>query len=274
MVDYISRAATGLVAPNGQRSLVISAVENVAFHYPGMASPINATDDAGMRRVMSALRGWQTYHMKTRGWSDIAYQVGIDQVGRAYTLRGVNVQSAANGDQDVNKRFGAILAIIGNNEAPSDALMATAREVVADFRKRYSRIPKRPTWHGAIRPGGTASDPSTSCPGKLTIAQIRAGNFDAGAVTTKPPVTPPATDDWEEIMALFGSKEEFETSVANGVYNGNYRYWRDFFKDGAGTGDAIWDGMRAFFTREAADDDSANALLKQIVDNTKPGTSA
>lgn len=273
MVDYASRAEIGLDPANGNRALIVANVLNVAFHYPGMAAPINATGDAGFRRVCSALRGWQDYHMKTRGWSDIAYQVAVDQVGRAYTLRGINVQSAANGDQTVNKEYGAILLVLGNNEQPSEAMMRTSRAVVADYRKRYYRIPKRPTWHGAIRPGGTASDPSTSCPGKLTIAAIRAGKFDAGVVTTPPP-TPPTPDDWEEIMALFSSKEEFEASVAAGVYQGNYNYWRAFFKDGAGTGDAIWDGMRAFFTAESSSDASANDLLKQIAENTKPGASA
>jgi hypothetical protein len=273
MVDYISRAEIGLDPANGNRALIVSNVLNVAFHYPGMAAPINATGDAGLRRVKSALRGWQDYHMKTRGWSDIAYQVGVDQVGRAYTLRGINVQSAANGDQVVNKEYGAILLILGNNEAPSEAMMRTSRAVVADYRKRYYRMPKRPTWHGAIRPGGTASDPSTSCPGKLTIAAIRAGKFDAG-VTVTPPTPPPTLDDWEAIMALFNTKEEFEASVAKGVYDGNYRYWAAFFKNEAGTGDTMLDDMRAFYAAEAANDKSANALLSQIAENTKPETSA
>lgn len=261
MVEYISRAQIGLDPANGNRSLVVSAVENLAFHYPGMAGTINATGDAGLRRVCSAIRGWQDYHMKTRGWSDIAYQVAVDQVGRAYTLRGINVQSAANGDGDVNRRFGAVLLVLGNNEAPSEAMTRTSKAVVADYRKRYPRIPKRPTWHGAIRPGGTASDPSTSCPGKLTIAAIRAGKFDAGVVVAPPP-PPPVLDEWEEIMALFSSKEEFEASIAAGVTEGNRVYWRDFFKDGAGTGDAIFDNIRAI-----------KADADEIVANTKPASS-
>ena len=214
MAEYISRAEIGLVAPNGSRQLVPSQVKNTAFHYPGMASPINAVGDAGLRRVKSALRGWQTYDMKTRGWSDIAYCLGVDQVGRKYTLRGINVRSAANGGTQVNLEYGAVLLILGNDEEPSAAMAAAAREVMGDYRIRFSGIPRRPTWHGAIRPGGTASDPSTDCPGKRVIAQIKAGKFDAGSTPVQPPITPPpvgddmsaadvkAINDYSQLMAV------------------------------------------------------------------------
>lgn len=181
MSEWVTRAQIGLRRAKAAYAMVPAQVKNTAFHYPGTPKPINAVGDAGFRRVCSALRGWQAYHMDTRGWSDIAYGTAIDQVGRKYTLRGVNIRSAANGGTQVNLEYGAILLVLGNNEAPSAAMEATAREVVQEYRGRFSRIPKRPTWHGAIRPGGTASDPSTSCPGKLTIAQIKAGKFDAGA---------------------------------------------------------------------------------------------
>ena len=191
MVTYVTRAQIGLRAPTGSHSLVPSQVKNTAHHYPGMASPINAVGDAGLARVKSALRGWQAYHMDTRGWSDIAYCVAVDQVGRAYTLRGINIRSAANGGTQVNLEYGAILLILGNNEAPSAAMQATARAVMQDYRVRFAAIPRRPTWHGAIRPGGTASDPSTDCPGDLTIAAIKAGKFDAASTPVVPPTTTP-----------------------------------------------------------------------------------
>lgn len=191
-MTYISRAQIGLRAPSSSRALVPSQVKNTAFHYPGMANAINATGADGLRRVCSALRGWQAYHMNTRGWSDIAYCVAADQVGRKYTLRGINVRSAANGGTQVNLEYGAVLLILGNNEEPTAAMAKAAREIMGDYRVRFSRIPKRPTWHGAIRPGGTAEDPSTDCPGKRAIAQIKAGKFDA-VTTPNVPTTPTPT---------------------------------------------------------------------------------
>jgi hypothetical protein len=220
MVDYISRAETGLVAPNGSHSLVPAQVENTAFHYPGMAKPINAVGAAGLARVKSALRGWQKYHMQSRGWSDIAYCIAIDQVGRAYTLRGINIRSAANGDAQVNLEYGAVLLVLGNDEEPSAAMEATARAVMQDYRVRFTRIPKRPTWHGAIRPGGTASHPSTDCPGAHAIAAIKAGKFDAGSTPVQPPTPtkPPVGDD----MSAADVKAINDYSQLMAVANNNF----------------------------------------------------
>jgi hypothetical protein len=222
-MTYITRAQIGLRSPNGSHSLVPSQVLNTAFHYPGMASPIDATGAAGLRRVCSALRGWQTYHMDTRGWSDIAYCLGIDQVGRKYTLRGINIRSAANGGTQVNLNYGAVLLILGNNEEPSAAMAAAAREVMGDYRARFTRVPKRPTWHGAIRPGGTADDPSTDCPGKRAIAQIKAGKFDAGSTPVVPTTpTPPKDED----MPLNQADKDFITGECQRFAVANNEYYR------------------------------------------------
>jgi len=265
-MTYVTRAQIGLVAPNGSHQLVPSQVKNTAFHYPGMASPIDASGADGLRRVCSALRGWQTYHMRTRGWSDIAYCLGIDQVGRKYTLRGINVRSAANGGTQVNLEYGAVLLILGNNEEPTAAMAKAAREVMGDYRVRFSRIPSRPTWHGAIRPGGTADDPSTDCPGKRAIAQIKAGKFDAVTTPNVPttPTKPPALDDWEAIMALFDTEEEFIEAVAKGVDRGVGRYMARYMNPAVnGTGGKNRQEDEAFMKL-------AGSKLIEIADNTAP----
>lgn len=186
MVNYVTRATIRLRAPRGGgRSLSPSKVKNVAFHWPGMAKPINAVGAAGMARVCSALRGWQSYHMDVRGWSDIAYQVAIDQEGRAYTLRGVNIQSGANGNETVNETYGAVLLVLAPGEQPSGRMAATAKLVQADFKSRFPMVPNRPTKHKSVRPAGT------DCPGPLAIKAIDSGMFDAGKpVPTPPPVRP------------------------------------------------------------------------------------
>ena len=237
MVTYVTRAQIGLVAPNGSHSLVPSQVKNTAFHYPGTANPINAVGDAGFRRVCSALRGWQDYHMNTRGWSDIAYCIAVDQVGRAYTLRGINIRSAANGGTQVNLEYGAVLLVLGNNEAPSAAMEATARAVMQDYRVRFTEIPRRPTWHGAIRPGGTASDPSTDCPGLHTINEIKAGKFDAASTPVVPPVPPPVTPPSTKDIIDMATQAEVAQAVSDGIR----MYMKDFFTDEQGTGDTLAD---------------------------------
>ncbi len=170
MVDYLSRSAWGARPARGSTPLVGSEVDGTALHWPGMAKPIDATGDAGKARVASALRGWQDYHMDVRGWSDIAYQVAVDQAGRAWTLRGLTTRSAANGDADVNSRYGALLLVLAPGETPSDAMEATVRGVIADFRRHFpAGTAIEP--HSAVRPAGT------DCPGDAARAAITRGDF-------------------------------------------------------------------------------------------------
>lgn len=81
--------------------------------------------------------------------------------------------------------------------------------------------------------------------------------------------TPPSTDDWEAIMALYNSKEEFEAGIARGVFKGNADYWRAFFSNEQGTGDTILDDMRAYYAREASDDAGLLAAIKENTEVTR-----
>lgn len=164
MVTYLPRSAWNARTPTSVTHLDPDQVEGVAIHWPGMQSPV------GRDRVDEALRGWQDYHMDGHGWSDIAYQVAVDQWGRAWTLRGLTVRSAANGDADVNQRYGAILLVLAPGEQPSAAMLATTREVVADFRRHYPKG-TRIVPHSLIRP-----EP-TDCPGDPARAAITRGDF-------------------------------------------------------------------------------------------------
>lgn len=177
MVTYLPRSAWGARASRGATALVASQVDGCALHWPGMAKPIDATGDIGKRRVASALRGWQNYHMDVRGWSDIAYQIAVDQAGRAWTLRGLNIRSGANGNADVNLRYGAVLLVLAPGEKPSAAMVATTKAVLADFKKRFAGARAKPYGHRDVRPAGT------DCPGPLAYAAIQAGTFTPGAAT-------------------------------------------------------------------------------------------
>lgn len=184
MSEWITRAEIGLrPRAGGGVALKVANVDGYALHWPGMAKPIDATGAVGQRRVCSALRGWQAYHMDVRGWSDIAYQSAVDQAGRKYTLRGQNIQSGANGNQDVNVRYGAILLVLAPGEKPSPAMVATVKEVGGEFCRRFTGARKKPYGHRDVRPAGT------DCPGPLAYAAIQAGTFTPG-VTPPPDVHP------------------------------------------------------------------------------------
>jgi hypothetical protein len=222
MVTYISRAQWGARQARGFTSLNPSDVIGNAVHWPGMAKPINAVGDIGFRRVCSALRDWQNYHMDVRGWSDIAYQIAVDQEGRAYVLRGLNIKSGANGDGTVNRKYGAILLVLAPGEQPSAKMQATVRGVMADFRRRFTKCPKRPTTHSKVRPAGT------TCPGQAAIAAVAAGKFDAA--TPKPSANtgddmPLTTADLDAVQAR--------------AYKANSDYAVAFWVAPTGTGTAI-----------------------------------
>lgn len=180
MVDYLPRSEWGARAPKPGPGLLDPAqVEGAVIHWPGTTSstPILSKD-----AVASALRNWQAYHMDVRGWSDIAYQVAVDQAGRAWTLRGLRTQSGANGDTDVNERYGAILLVLVQGEQPTAAMKATARGVVADFRRIFPRGVEV-KGHRDVRPGGTPGHPSTDCPGPAAYAALQRGELTPTTTT-------------------------------------------------------------------------------------------
>lgn len=140
-------------------------VEGIALHWPGMSKPLPAAD------VKGALRSWQNLHMDTNGWSDIAYQGAIDQEGRYYRLRGLRYRSAANGDTDLNRRFGALLLILGPGEQPSAKMVKRVKQRIKVHRRLFPRS-RKVVGHGEIRPGGT------TCPGAAISAAIAGGWFE------------------------------------------------------------------------------------------------
>jgi hypothetical protein len=195
--------------------------------------------------VAEALRGWQAYHMDDRGWSDIAYQVAVDQAGRAWTLRGLLTQSGANGNEEVNEEYGAILLILGTGEDPTPEMIETTRGVVADFRKIYEEgTAIRP--HSAVRPDGT------DCPGDEVRALIEAGAFEPGSTSG---------EDWFDMA----TPEQITAAVKAGVLGALTEYGRALFSDEKGTADTLVDEARAHREAELK-------VLGTIAANTKPAS--
>lgn len=246
MVTYLPRSAWGARAPEGgPGDLTPSRVEGAVLHWPGMGSRrlIKAAD------VAEALRGWQAYHMDDRGWSDIAYQVAVDQAGRAWTLRGLRTQSGANGNNAANEAYGAILLVVGTGEVPTPELIATTAAVLGDFRRIYPDGTKvRP--HSEVRLEYTGD--STDCPGDAVRALIEAGRFEPGHTTQ---------EDWFDMA----TQAELEAAVKAGTLAALREYGAALFKDEQGTADTIWDEARAHRAAELK-------VLDQIATNTKPAS--
>ncbi len=164
---YVSRTDWGARArTHAPGRLDRSEVVGLAFHWPAMGTRLTTR-----REVAAALRSWQALHMDTRGWSDIAYQVAVDQSGNRYRLRGLRNRSAANGDTTTNGRYGAVLLVLAEGEQPTAAMIRTTRRVVAKHRRLFPRSTAL-VGHGAIRPGGT------ECPGPAVRRLLDAGTFN------------------------------------------------------------------------------------------------
>ena len=67
--------------------------DKVVVHWGGATVP--PVTKAGER---SLLRGWQRFHINSRGWRDIAYNYAVGNSGTTYRLRGWNPSGATSGD--------------------------------------------------------------------------------------------------------------------------------------------------------------------------------
>lgn len=165
MTTHYSRAEWGGAAPLDRYLLDRKDVEGVALHWPAISRPLG-----NVEACKRALRSFQHYHMVDRGWSDIAYQIAVDQDGNSYGLRGLRYRSAANGDTATNLRFGAFLLLVATGEHPTPEMVATVRARCAAHRRLFPAS-TRIVGHDDIRPEPTA------CPGPLVGALIDAGKF-------------------------------------------------------------------------------------------------
>lgn len=148
-----------------------AGVRGIALHWPAMTTRLTTP-----AQVMAALRSWQSYHMDAKNWSDIAYQVAVDQDGNSYVLRGHAHRSGANGDADVNLEYGALLLVLAPGEKPTKDLIQATRDQIARHRQLYPSS-HRIVGHNQIRPEATA------CPGPIVQALIKQGAFDPQETT-------------------------------------------------------------------------------------------
>lgn len=136
----------------------------VALHYPGSPGTIGTESEA---QTAARLEGYRRQHVNGNGWKDIAYNVAVDQQGNLWTLRGVSRQCGANGTTSANHSRGAILLLVGNDEAPSRAMIDGVLYAARLWDVRYPGI-QYMNPHSAFV--------STSCPGDAVRALLNDGS--------------------------------------------------------------------------------------------------
>lgn len=197
-----ARAARG-----GPGPLSASRVIGIALHWPAMSRPVR-----GFKAVAAALRNWQSYHMNTQGWSDIGYQLAVDQDGNRYELRGMRTQSGANGNTTLNQQFGAVLLVLAPGEHPTEAMVREVHTIIAEHRGHFPSS-RRIVGHGQIRPEGS------QCPGPITQDLINRGAFEPDASTTTEEDDMSAEDVWNHPLPTPGGGKQRAKWVLTQAHN-------------------------------------------------------
>jgi len=180
---YKSRADWGARLRRGYVTFPVDRPIGVACHWPGTTTKFRGASAAS---IASALRGWQNFHMDIRGWSDIAYGVGIDWAGRVWQLRGVEVRTAANGSTESNRDYTAALWILGIGEQPTEAQIQAFRDW------RSSRLLAVHSQAAAVKTHNDVRTSPTECPGSAVTALVRSG-------TLLRPGGTDTTEDWYQM---------------------------------------------------------------------------
>lgn len=168
---YLTRADWQAAAPT--RALVPldrSRVTWWTLHFDG-SGPI------GLRDPKLLMKAFQRYHQSTRGFADIAYNSAAFQGGDRAEGRGLYVGGHLLGAQ--NAIGWGCIAAIGDDEAPTDALLQALRE---DYDASCA-------WAGrTLQPRGHTEwpDANKACPGSHLLDWLHAGMPVAGPVVVPP----------------------------------------------------------------------------------------
>lgn len=123
IAGFVSRAEWGASRPDSVSRNITPHLGGVTFHYGGPPQNLFGDHALCVRRV----RQWQSYHMGTKGWSDIAYTGLFCNHGFAFAGRGAGVRTAANGTNPGNQSWYAVTWLGGDGEVPTwEAIAAGA----------------------------------------------------------------------------------------------------------------------------------------------------
>ena len=161
-MTHYTRAQWGARAPRSGNANT-SGVKGVAFHYNGPAMGIDVNRPC---TCATRVRQIQNFHMDTRGWADIAYDVIACPHGHTFAGRlGTSNGTGANGTNTANRDYKAVMALIGGNEPVGDDLkraMLAGRDLCRKAGAGTSITPH-------------SQHESTACPGPNLSAWIKAG---------------------------------------------------------------------------------------------------
>ncbi len=211
--------------------------DKVVVHWGGATVP--PITKFGERRL---LRGWQRFHIDSRGWRDIAYNYAVGNSGTTYRLRGWNPSGATSGDFEgdgipENNEAVACVWLGGSGGRISDKAYAAMGGLVRDVLTVIDLEPDVVIGHRDVKG-------ATTCPGNGWITWIRAEGWQ-----TPPGADPEQEDDMVVRAAMQNQTEGFYVELQNQTtypQGNDPGYWARTGQPNGPT-DAEWDLPTANF---------------------------
>lgn len=117
---FVSRSEMNMLSPTGVSHNITPEQGGCAVHHGGPGPKPAPTT---LAKAIEVWKGWQEYHMKKKGWNDIAYTLGISQTGHVLAGRGIGVRTAAQGSDMGNDDYYAVVWIGGGGDKPTQAAL-------------------------------------------------------------------------------------------------------------------------------------------------------
>lgn len=145
-----------------------TTVRGTYLHWPGTSE--NSLHGESASQIADRLRGYRDYHVHTKGWKDVAYNVAVDWRGESWELRGIDRESGANGGSTSNNHGVAVLMLVGDSEVPSQAMITGVLRILSAIKAMH---------HSAEWVRGHRESPEAGgqCPGSAVMGLLRAGRF-------------------------------------------------------------------------------------------------
>lgn len=142
--------------------------DKLVLHWGGGTDPDgpdDIPDEAWEERILT---GWQKYHIRSKGWFDIAYGYAVGNTGLRYRLRGLNRQGATSGDYDddgipENHEALALVWVGGSAGEPTEEAYRSMAWLIFDFFRMMGR---------ETEVTGHRDHKATTCPGPEWYAWI------------------------------------------------------------------------------------------------------
>lgn len=184
-------------------------LDKLVLHWGGYTDPDGPDNVPTEAEEAAILRGWQRYHIDSKGWTDIAYNYAMGNTGLVYRLRGMNRSGATSGDLEpdgIRENYEALslVWIGGSGHDVSDAAFAAMGRAIRDLIAEHGDLPV--TVHSDHK--------ATACPGDEWRAWVARRGWETESTTPTQPPTEETDVELRTVRYGDGSKAAPDAAVA------------------------------------------------------------